>query len=99
VKSLCFKKEKNQELQEENTSHVDAVNATQTREDSGPNADGHLSHEFIATGDPTEGPPKAEIPKCNDSFPKYIKNTDEPGRIQVFCFFFFLFFFFEMKTI
>lgn len=44
-----FQKEKNQQLQEVNTYDVDAINVTETREDSGPNADAHLSHEFVAT--------------------------------------------------
>lgn len=40
---------------------------TQTREDSGPDTDDNLNHEFVVTGPPIEGPLKAEIPKFNDS--------------------------------
>lgn len=49
MKSLYFQKQKSQQLQEENASHVDADNITQTREDSGPKAEHHLGHELVTT--------------------------------------------------
>lgn len=36
-------------LQEENASHVYAVDGTQTREDSASNTDEHLGHELVTT--------------------------------------------------
>ena len=68
-----LQKEKNQELQEESISHVDAINITQTREDSDSNVDDHLNHTLFASRPPTEGLTNyyicltAEIPKFKDS--------------------------------
>lgn len=49
VKRLCLQKEKSQEPQEENASHVETVNVTQAIEESGPNADEHLGRELVTT--------------------------------------------------
>lgn len=47
VKSLYLQKEKNEELKEENDSHVYTIHVTQAREGSDPNADDHLGHESV----------------------------------------------------